>query len=156
MVAIFIAWRFYLQSTLSNIDNDIKKAEALISSQDNQKTKAEVEKNNNIVADYNNFTATNPLWSPVLETFAELVPDTVSIVNFSANSKTGKIDISGTGQTRDAVLLLRTNILASNKFRNINLPLENLQKPTDTPFNYSFFLAPGVLTPNAPAATNTK
>ena len=152
MISGFIAWRFYLQSTLSNIDTDIVKAEALISSQDNQKTKAEVERNNDIITDYNTFAAANPNWSPVLEAFAALVPKEVLVTNFSANTKTGKIDISGTGLNRDAVLQLRSNILATSQFRNINLPLENLQKPKNTPFNYTFFLAPNVLTPAKGAA----
>ncbi len=151
MVGILVASRFYLQSILGNIDKDIEKVESQISTQDNQKVKAEIVRNNNIINDYVNLAAANPTWSPMLIDFAKLVPDSVGILSFGVDAKTRRIDITGIGLTRDDVLLLRSNILASPLFEKINLPLENLEKATKTPFNYTFYLRPEVLSGGANA-----
>ncbi|MDB4939606.1 MAG: hypothetical protein JWO40_31 [Candidatus Doudnabacteria bacterium] len=145
VIVVLIGWRFYLQSTLDNVDIDIKKNQALIDRQDNDTIRKEVQKTNNTNTDYINFAANNPNWSKVLIGFSKLVPKEVVITSFNANTKSGKIDILGVGLTRDAVLQLRSNIDGSPLFKNINLPLENLQKSSNVLFNFTFYLADGAL-----------
>ncbi len=145
IIAILFGWKFYLQSTLVGVDVDIKKNQAIVDSQDNNAIRQAVQKSNNTVVDYLNFTATNPKWTNVLNELAEIVPSDVILTSLVANTKTGKIDILGVGLTRDAVLTLRSNIAASKTFKNINLPLENLQKPNNVVFSYTFYLAEGAI-----------
>lgn len=145
LIAGLIGWKIFLTTTLANVDSDIKKNQALIDRQDNDAIRKEVGKINNTNADYLAFAANNPTWSKVLAAFSNLVPSDVVITSFNGNTKTGKIDILGVGTTRDAVLTLRANIANSSMFKNINLPLENLQKPANVVFNYTFYLADGAL-----------
>jgi len=147
VLAILIGTHFYIQKNLFNIDNDIALEKQIIAKADNAAIKSQLDFNNGSVADYNQLAQTNPTWSRVLEGFSNLVPQGVAIKEFSANLADGKIQINGTAQTRDAVLVLRQNIIASSLFQNIDFPLDNLQKPTNTSFHYTFFLKTGVLKP---------
>jgi Tfp pilus assembly protein PilN len=146
LILILLGWRIYLNSTYSDLDGDIKRSQALIDRQDNDAARKQIQKYNNTSTDYLSLAAASPKWSKVLESFSRMVPSDVLITSINANTKTGKIDIAGVGLTRDAVLALRSNIAASQLFKNVNLPLENLQKPSNVVFNYSFFVADGVLT----------
>ena len=145
LIAVMLGCSFYLQSTFLGVDADIKSNQAIIDRQDNNAIRQEVQKQNNIIVDYNNLSTASPKWSGVLSEFAKLVPSDVVLTSLAANTKTGKIDVLGVGTTRDAVLKLRSNINDSKLFKNINLPLENLQKPSNVVFSYTFYLADGAL-----------
>ncbi len=142
---VLLAAKFYFDYTLSNLDSQIQRQKAVLSKTDNVALKNKIDYYNNIVNDYSNLQKSNPRWSNVLIAFAKLVPQQILIENFTANAKTGRIDISGVGLNRDAVLQLRANIAQSKLFKNINLPLENLQTPVDTEFHYTFFLTANAL-----------
>lgn len=142
---VFIASRFFLLEHLSTLDVEIQKQKIIISKQDNTALKTQVEKNNAIVSDYNNLAQANPRWSAVLEEFALLVPADLVVKSFSANTATGKIDIAGSSLSRDSVLRLRANLASSKLFKNVDLPLENLQKPFNADFHYTFYLQDKVL-----------
>lgn len=152
VVLVLVGYRLYLQKNLSSLDNQINEEQQIISKGDNVALQKEITDINKTVSDYNRLVEENPKWSKVLEEFAKLVPDGIYITGFSANGSTGKIDIKGTGLTRDSVLALHTNIAASKIFKNVDLPLDNLQKPTNVQFHYSFFLQDKVLTPTWTAA----
>lgn len=141
VVAILLGTRVYLGNTLANLDQDIAKQLAIVSKEDNVKLQNQIDSINNITTDYNKLSETNPRWSNILEVFSKLVPEGIYVETFNSNTKSGKIDISGTGDTRDAVLVLRSNIAQSSMFKDIDLPLENLQKPTDAQFHYTFYVA---------------
>jgi Tfp pilus assembly protein PilN len=145
VIAGVVGWKFYLQSTLVGVDADIKKNQAFIDKQENDNIRKEAQKNNNTVTDYITLAKANPNWSNVLIELSRLVPSDVVLTSLAANTKTGKIELLGVGLTRDAVLKLRSNIAGSSTFKNINLPLENLQKPTNVVFSYAFYLADGAL-----------
>jgi hypothetical protein len=140
IIAGLIGWRVFLQNTLDNVDTDIKTKQAIIDREGNDQIRKEVIKENAAISDYLNFAKTNPQWSTVMTAFSKLVPSDIIITSLNANTKTGKIDLLGVGLTRDAVLALRSNIVNSPLFKDINLPLENLQKANNVTFSYSFYL----------------
>lgn len=144
---ILFGFQSYVKGTLSNLDSQIKVAQDVISKQDNDSLKKQVDYNNNIITDYNNLYASNPQWSSILVRFSKLVPSGVNLSTFAANTQTGLINISGTAATRDEVLQLHDNIQNSSDFTGIDLPFDNLQKPTKVDFHYTFNLQPNVLIP---------
>ncbi|GAC1574107.1 MAG: hypothetical protein NVS3B9_5480 [Candidatus Doudnabacteria bacterium] len=146
--ALLIGWRLYLMATLANVDSDIKKNQSIVDRQDNDTLRKQVMQINGTTTDYLTLTGSNPKWSKILMAFASLVPGDSIITSLNGNTQSGKIDIVGVGATRDSVLLLRSNIAGSPLFKNINLPLENLQKPTNVLFSYTFYLADGALRSN--------
>lgn len=139
-------WRFDLDRTLQNVDADIDREKQLIAKQDNDQVKQQIVKDNNVLSDYNTFAAANPQWSGVLAQFAKLVPGDVIITSFNANTKSGKIDITGIAANRDSeAVTLRNNLAASPLFKSVNLPFENLQKATNVDFSYTFYLNDNIL-----------
>lgn len=146
-----VGGKYYVQYAASNLDADIAQQKAIIGKQDNVNLKKEIDNYNAIVTDYNQLTKNFPTWSKVVKAFADLVPPEIYLTNFSANTKTGKIDIIGVGGTREAVLELRDNILASPEFRNIDLPFENLAKAKNVSFHYTFYVKEVKPLPEPPA-----
>lgn len=148
IVGILFGWRMYLASSLTSLDNQIVEQNRIISGQDNTELKKEADRYNFIAGDYKKFMAEMPEWSRVLAEFAALVPGDVQITSLNGNTVSGKIAISGKSRTRDSVLTLRSRIASSSYFKNIDLPLENLQKPTNVEFRYTFYLKDNVLIKN--------
>jgi Tfp pilus assembly protein PilN len=132
--------RLYMQQSLGNLDNEIKQQQAIVSKQDNAALNASIVLDNASIQDYNSVSALNPNWSKVLEEFVKLVPSGVSVQTFNASTDSGQIEILGAAQTRQAVLDLRSNILNDPMFENIDLPLDNLQQPTNLSYHYTFFV----------------
>lgn len=145
-VVTLIVARIYMESDLSSLDSQIRTQTKIISEKNNAALKKRVENYNGLVADYVKLQTSTPRWSKILIVLSALTPSDVQITNFSANLASGKLDISGKSRTRDSVLLLRSNIASNPNFKNIDLPLENLQKPANLDFHYSFFFSdPNVL-----------
>jgi|GEM_PF-4740359 len=151
LIGGLIGTRFYMQQNLGNLDNEIKKEQVIISKQDNVVLKNSISADNAAVQDYNNLAVLNPNWSKVLEKFVSLVPPGVEVQDFKGNTESGEIDITGTALSRDAVLQLRDNILNDPMFKDINLPLDNLQQPANLSWHYAFFVKTNLLQANPDA-----
>ncbi len=151
LFATMFGFRSYLLGSVSNLDSEIQKTKDIISKQNNNALKTEIEYNNNLVLDYNKLYQGNPKWSGVLVDFAKLVPAGVVVNSFTADTNTGRVDIAGKSALRDSVLLLRQNILASSDFKNIDLPFDNIAKPVNVDFHYTFYLNENILGPGLPA-----
>ena len=143
----FLAWRTYILLNGSNLDLMVQRTQQLITQQNNDALKIKIQYNNNLVSDYNNLYPQSPKWSKILIEFANLVPNGVVLNSFNASSSDARIDIAGTAATRDEVLLLRQNIANAADFKNINLPLENIAKPDNVDFHYTFYVNDNVLVP---------
>lgn len=139
VAAGLIGEHFYLQKNASNLQDMISKQEQVLKDQD--QTQQAVQKDNAIVTDYTSIGSNQLHWSKILEDFATLVPSDVLITDLSADTQSKKIDIQGQSSSRDSVLQLRSNISSSELFNNIDLPLQNLEKPTNLQFHYSFYLS---------------
>jgi Tfp pilus assembly protein PilN len=91
--------------------------------------------------DFKNLAETTPAWSKVLLAFADQVPEGVQINSFSADLTTKKITISGFAPTREQVIQLYNNINDDkNRFKDINYPLENVSKPANINFHFTFYI----------------
>jgi hypothetical protein len=138
---VLVGGKYYVQYAANNLDTEIAQQKSIISKQDNVNLKKEIDNDNAIITDYNLLGKNVTTWSETLKIFSDIVPPEIYLTSFSSNSKTGKIDIVGVGGTRESVLLLRDNIIASSEFKDIDLPFENLQKSINVPFHYTFYLA---------------
>ena len=101
---------------------------------------------NTQIADFKNLADAAPHWSHVLRALSGDVPDGVQVVTFTADLSKKQITINGTSKTREAIILLYNNISADAKnFSNIDYPLENVAKPVNAPFHFTFTIADSLL-----------
>ncbi len=138
----------YLQNKTSKLIEEIQIQKQQTDKTENASQKAQIKLINSQMQDFEKLADQSPQWSKVLIAFSKQVPKSVKVDNFTADAKTGKITISGYSPTRDLVIELYNN-LSSDKdhFKDVNYPLENVAKPTDILFNYSFTIQDGILIP---------
>lgn len=138
--------RMYLKNESSNISNEITQLKTAVNKQENAELKTNISKINNLILDFRTLSEATPAWSKVLLAFGRLVPEGVGVTNFSADLEKKRIDISGFSKSRESVIELYNNVKADTKnFKDINYPLENVAKPTDVAFKFTFFIQPETL-----------
>jgi Tfp pilus assembly protein PilN len=135
----------YDRLLLESVDSQIQQEDTGEAKKANAELKTKIDRYNSIFNDYNTIAANNPEWSNVLLEFAGLVPADIVIQSFNANTASGKIEVSGFARNRDSVLKLRDDLQNSDYFKNTDFPLENLTKPGNLSFRYTFFLEENVL-----------
>ena len=147
IVAQIGVW-IYLQSAEKSISAEVDQVQQQIDKSENAELKEQIKIINAQMVDFQNLQKISPQWSAVLNAFAVLVPKNVKISQFEATSKKGQIDIAGYSPTREAVIELYNNINSDKAhFKDVNYPLENVSKPTDVAFTFTFFIQDGVLIP---------
>lgn len=72
-------------------------------------------------------------WTEFLIIFYELIPEEIAIFTLDVNSS--KIHITGIAQTRENLLLLKSNFEQSTLFKSIDVPLNDLLKKENLDFN---------------------
>lgn len=147
----------YLGSTEKRVSAEVETLKQQTDKTENAELKKQIRMINNQMTDFEKLAVNSPKWSKVVSAFAKLVPKGVKINTFRADSKTGKIDITGYSPTREMVIELYNNINSDKEhFKDINYPLENVAKPAEVQFNYTFYIVEGVLMPKleqAPASS---
>lgn len=138
----------YLDRTQAARMRDIETLKQQIDKTEHSQQKEEIKLVNNQMTDFITLSTLTPQWSQVLEAVTKHVPNSVKISSITAVASTGKIDIVGYSPTRESVIELYNNINADkDHFKEIDYPLENVSKPTDVQFNFTFFINDEVLTP---------
>lgn len=149
IVAQIAVW-VYLEQREAHVVQDVIDLQQQIDKSENAQVKQEIREINALMSDFETLGKSSPQWSVVLKAFARLVPNGVRISSFVADAKTKEVEISGYSPTREMVIELYNNINADKEnFKDINYPLENVAKPTDVQFNFTFFIQDGVLIPTA-------
>ncbi len=144
--AALIGVRFILQSEAGQLKVDIDQLKTAVNKQENSELKAQIAKINNQIVDFKNLSDATPAWSKVILAFGKLIPQDVGITGFSADIDKKQVEISGFAKTREAVIELYNNINADkDNFANINYPFENVAKPKDLYFRFTFFIKPELL-----------
>lgn len=143
-----VAVMFYLGAKEKSVTLQVEDLKQQIDRTENAELKQEIRFINSQMQDFETLTKTSPQWSKVLKAFSQLVPSGVKINTLSADTKTNKVEISGFSPTRELVIELYNNINSDKiNFRDVDYPLENVAKPSNVRFNYSFFIQDGVLIP---------
>lgn len=148
VVTAQIGTKVYLKWQLSKLTAEIAIIKSNENKEENAKIKTKIKQINNQISDFATLTATSPAWSEVLSALAPLVPSEVTIQTFSADEAKKQVLISGYSKTREGVVGLYNKILNANgKFKNIDYPLENVSKPEDVPFHFTFQIEDTLLFP---------
>ncbi len=143
---IFVS--IYLQSKTTKLNSEIQTLKQQTDKTENAEQKTQIKMINSQMQDFEKLAKDSPIWSKVLLAFSKQVPKTVKIDSFQADAKTGKITISGYSPTRDLVIELYNNLNSDKEhFKDVDYPLENVTKPADILFNYSFTIQEGILIP---------
>ncbi len=138
--------KLYLKYQAEQLAGNIIRLTQEVNKQDNAAVKQKITAINNVISDYKNISEQNPRWSNLLKAFVPVVPEGVHISSFIVDNKTKLVTINGYAPTRESVITLYNNILADpENFTNIDYPLENVAKPIDINFHFSFNVQPDVL-----------
>ena len=132
--------KIYLNSQVALIDDQISNDKKILKSSDNEALRKQVEGLNNQVGAINNLQSGHYYWSRALVELSNILPPEISLDLIKIDRDTSKIEISGTAKTRDSVLQLWSNVIKSSYFKNVNFPLDNLEKATDDPFSFTFYV----------------
>lgn len=145
-IALLYAGRVFLRSELAATTQQVAAETTALTDLQEAGLPAEVEKFNLNLANFRTLTAKHETLAPVLLELAQLLPPDLTLSSLSLERKSRKVEIAGRAGSRKSVLILRRNLLTSPSFSNVNFPLSNLEKATDLPFSYRFYLKP-----NSPA-----
>lgn len=137
---LFLVAYVYLKSEYNQISTQIDLQRQVVSKNENVRIKKELNDLNIRLFNLVNLDKYHGNWSEVILKFSGLLPADVAIDSFSADRSTSRIQIIGVAKSRDSVLKLRENLLASDYFENVNFPLSNLIRPTEVSFRYTFFV----------------
>jgi len=130
-----------IKSQIAANNIEISELQAQLNSSDNQALQKEIIGLNSQIKNISVINQQHYLWSKALTELGNLAPSDLHIDLLTVD-RTGQIVINGTTDDRDSVLTFWSNVKKSRYFMNINFPLKNLEKPTDTPFTFTFFINP--------------
>lgn len=141
-----IGARLYLDQQSKKIDAQITQLKSAVSKQENAEIKTQISVINNQIADFQDLNLSTPTWSKVLTAFSKLVPPNVSVNSFVAVNTTSPVTVTGLARTREDVIALYNNLVKDTAhFANVDYPLENVAKPTNVRFRFSFDILPETL-----------
>lgn len=140
------ASRLYMEYELQRIAREIDRIKSVSNKEENAELKKRVQGINNQITDYNTLAKDAPKWSNALRAFSEVIPDNVYIQSFVADVVKRQVAIQGFAPSRESVIQLYNNIVADREhFSSIDYPLENISKPTDVQFRFTFTFEESVL-----------
>lgn len=141
-----VAAKLYLQERQDAVQKNIENIKNQVDKKENAEVKQKIVMINNQIADYKNLADSVPKWSRVLKAFSVLPPQGVKINNFQVNVSARMVTINGFSPTREKVIELYNNLVEdSQNFYNVDYPLENLIRPTDVAFHYTFYIREDLL-----------
>jgi Tfp pilus assembly protein PilN len=136
-----IGARAYLSHQKNTQQSQIDQIKRSTNKQENNELKNKIRLVNIQMSDFKALADSTPSWSAVLLAFSSQVPEGVKINSFVADLETKKIIIIGQSPTREQVISLYNNISGDSKdFRDIDYPLENVAKPANVTFHFTFFI----------------
>jgi hypothetical protein len=138
--------KIILQSKVKKIEANINELQKFSSLEENAKVKNLLTEKNALILDYKTLSQSIPKNSKVIRAFAPLVPEGVSIKQMKISVPNKQIEIYGYALTRELVIKLYDNIVEQKQlFPNIDYPLENVAKPTEINFHFTFNISPELL-----------
>lgn len=139
VVGIQLYSKFYMQSKLGAVKQEIEQLKIQVSKKENSETKDKLKALNALTADYKNLIASSPKWSKVIEAFAKLPPAGIRVSTFVVNNSSKVVTVSGFSPSRDSVIEFYEAILGdSENFYNVDYPLQHIIRAKDVSFSFSF------------------
>ena len=134
------AAKIYLQIEAKVYISEIADLQGQVSKQDNTEIKGKIKQINDTVTDYKTLADSSPKLSKAIAAFAELPPPGIKINSISLDAARKVINVNGQGATREAIIQLYNNIHESKNFYNVDYPLENVVKPSNQTFHFTFYI----------------
>jgi Tfp pilus assembly protein PilN len=134
--------RFYIDRQISATEGDIAQNKALLDSADYKDLQDQILLFNRNIKEIKNLQNQHYYWSNALVELANLVPTDMQLNQVAFDKGTGAIVIKGQAKTRESVIAFWSNVIKSEFFKNINFPLENLEKAEFPEFTYTFYVNP--------------
>lgn len=146
VAVLFFGAAWYLTFEEKGLRAEAGQLQALAATDEATQIKREVRAVNGYVDDYSTLLAAAPKWSHVLREFTKLVPSGVQVQSFTVDANRKQVTIQGFGSTREQVLALYDALVAARTmFTNVDYPLENVAKPVNITFHYSFTVQDSLL-----------
>ena len=140
LIAIFLAIRFYLNIEVKQTREELARETGLLNSLETSAFRKEVERFNAELANFEILEKKQGKLSGILTEIAQKMPADLTLDRLTVDQSTGRIEIAGRASNRNSVLSFRQALIASERFKNINFPLANLEKPSNVAWQYRFFL----------------
>jgi Tfp pilus assembly protein PilN len=138
--------KVYLNSQSQAVSNNIGQLRGQVNKEENTQIKAQIKDINNRILDYKRLAENSPKWSRVLKAFAVLPPAGVKINSLNVNFDQKSVGITGFAPTRELVIVLYNSIRQDDQhFYNIDYPLENVAKPANVNFHFTFYVKDSLL-----------
>jgi Tfp pilus assembly protein PilN len=134
--------KVFLTRQLGEISRQIEDQRRVLKSSDNELLKQEVSNLNNQMASIKHLNSGHYYWSNALVELGNLFAPDIQIDLITMDRATGQVDIKGTAGSRESVLRFWSDIHKSPYFMNINFPLTNLERATNSSFAFTFFINP--------------
>jgi hypothetical protein len=138
--------KFYLSIEYKDTEYQIGQIKSQVDKKENSQIKDQITKINGRIADYKNLADSAPKWSKVLKAFSVLPPQGVKINAMSVDFKNKSIMLNGFAPTRELVIAMYESVKKDGShFNNIDYPLENVIKPKDINFHFTFYINESLL-----------
>lgn len=138
--AAFLAIWLLIVSVQQQTLNQLEILSSLPLPQDTVELENKALKFNTLVNFSSDIIKTLPRWSFVIEELRLKTLPAISLTNVSLSSTSETINIIGIAKDRDQLNLFKKNLESSTLFREIILPLTNLEQEENIPFSISFKL----------------
>lgn len=139
-IGVLAMSEIYLRAELRQKNERIKERTAELLNLQQESQQDEVGLVNGNLENFQVLQSQNLAVSAVLLEFGQLLPRGVTLDSFTLTREKQKIEVAGRALTREEVLELRQNLLASPHFRSVNFPLANLERARDVAWHYRFYL----------------
>jgi Tfp pilus assembly protein PilN len=141
VIMVYLGVWWYLSNAGEGLKTEADGLRAQANSQVTADLKKQIKGINAQITDYNTLADAVPRWSKLFNQFAQVVPAGVQIQGFTVDSNKRLVNISGIAPTRELVIELHDNIAKdTDHFSSIDYPLENVSRPKDVSFHYSFLV----------------
>jgi len=130
--------RIPINNEIAENDKQIANLQKELSTSGNLALQRQVVTLNSQMKNITTLTQKRNYWSKALIELGNLSPEGFHLDLASFDRASGQITITGTADNRSSVLNFWSNVKKSTLFKDINFPLNNLEKATDTPFTFSF------------------
>jgi Tfp pilus assembly protein PilN len=141
-VVVFLGLGFaaqqYLHIAISNVDSEIDADKKLLESSDIKELQDQVVTLNRSLAEIKSIRNQQYQWSEVVMEISRIMPVRAQLNSLMMDRDTGEVTILGRAENRDVVLEVWSNLKKSAMFSEVNFPLPNLDRPTDSNFTYTF------------------
>jgi Tfp pilus assembly protein PilN len=144
-IAAFIS-RLFVQASITENQIQIDELQKKLSSSDNKKVEKEVVALNTQIHNLRAINQQHYYWSYALVELANLAPNSFHLDSVTFDRTTNQVVVVGTSDSRADVINFWAKVKKSNLFTNINFPLPNLEKPTESPFTFTFYVNPEAIT----------